>query len=1303
MNVPGASCLTLLLLTSAALPAQQATPAFRAETNLVLVPVVVRNAKGEAVANLTKADFHLFDNGKEQAIASFSVEETSGQVAPDRSQPDANPAPQNSAAEAASPASPAPMIVPEHYVALLFDDQHVKNCDPDPPPGYIGCIGDLWHSRDAAKKMIKTLKPTDRVGVFTSSGQVMLDFTSDRAKIDEALMKLREGKPVLPTVANSGLREREVENQTEEAINFCGGIVKRMSHLPGQRTLVFISPGLKLHGDDWSSVGSAMYLIDNSIRARVVINSLDARGLTYERAGAFWEFQQRVTDGTGGTFIRDTNDLNSSIERLAATPKYIYVLGFSPQDIKQDGSFHRLTVKLREGHNLEIQARAGYAAPDAKELARKASQPKATPAAAPAQVSEADTQQVAKALGIATPAAITPTFKAETNLVLVPVVVRDSKGDVVGGLGKSDFQLLRDGQPQPIATFALEETSNRTVEDRSVGEGPKAPAVIPEHFAALMFDDAHFDFGRYEDIVYSRNAVLKYLDTLQSSDRVALFTSSGLFDVDFTTDHAKIQEALLKIAPGPSLFYGMPPDEVARLIVGKCDKIVSRMALLPGTRTLVFISAGLPVHGNTWSAVPDTMRLIDRAIRSRVVIGAMDVRGLSEMAATTRAWEFQMDVSEGTGGKFIRDTNDLDGAVRQLAATPKYIYVLGFSPDTAKGKPGFHKLEVKLPGRKLDVQARNGYSDGDAPPPPAPVTTAKVETPRVSEAETKELTQALGIRAAASAKNDEMVTTEQPATFKVQTNLVEVPVIVRDRAGHAIGNLKQEDFHITDKGKRQEITKFAIVKSAAQPAPVPDTKAEAATPGASTPAAALNSPSVPTRFVAFVFDDVHLQFADLPQVRNAVVKYLNTSLAPQDRVALVTTSGKNSVDFTAKPDEVNAALLKVVPNPFAASPMRTCMYVSYFQAVQIDQQVGLHPSMDDLPRSLPLRVAYFDASQCLHDGDSRSIFNLTLDEIRHADENGQRESQAALAGLKELVRRMAVLPGQRAIILVSPGFFVSPELQTQNNELEALAIRSKVLINTIDARGVWTDPGFDASRRGAAPPPDLATFRVTDANVAADELIALAEDTGGTVHMNNDFLEGVRKAAAAPEYLYILGFVPQDLKLDGSFHTLKVTASSGEKLTLQARRGYWAPKHSEDEAAVSKQQIEDAVFSRDEIHSLPVDMHTQLSKSGEQSKLTVLTSVDLKLVHLRKADDRNRNDLTIVAALFDTNGNFVVGTQKLLELRLRDETVARLEQKPPIVINTDFDVKPGGYLVRLVVRDAEGQQVTAENAAVRVQ
>jgi hypothetical protein len=126
------------------------------------------------------------------------------------------------------------------------------------------------------------------------------------------------------------------------------------------------------------------------------------------------------------------------------------------------------------------------------------------------------------------------------------------------------------------------------------------------------------------------------------------------------------------------------------------------------------------------------------------------------------------------------------------------------------------------------------------------------------------------------------------------------------------------------------------------------------------------------------------------------------------------------------------------------------------------------------------------------------------------------------------------------------------------------------------------------------------------------------------------------------------------------------------------------------------------VFSRDEVHNLPVEMHTQVTKTGDARKLKVLTGVDLKLIHLRKADDRNRNDLTIVAAVFDANGNFIAGQQKVLQLRLRDETVRGLEQRPPVTIDTNFDMPPGAYLVRLVVRDAEGQELTAENAGVQI-
>src|SRR5271157_2556979 len=130
------------------------------------------------------------------------------------------------------------------------------------------------------------------------------------------------------------------------------------------------------------------------------------------------------------------------------------------------------------------------------------------PAAVPAQPTATGAQAAPRA-GREGPV----TFKTETNLVLVPVVVRDAKGNAVGGLGKEDFQLLQDGRSQAITSFALEETSGRTVKDRSVGGGPNA---------APMFDDAHFDLYKHrEDIVYSRNAALKYLDTMQPADRVS--------------------------------------------------------------------------------------------------------------------------------------------------------------------------------------------------------------------------------------------------------------------------------------------------------------------------------------------------------------------------------------------------------------------------------------------------------------------------------------------------------------------------------------------------------------------------------------------------------------------------------------------------------------------------------------------------------------------------------------------------------------------------------------------------------------
>jgi hypothetical protein len=97
----------------------------------------------------------------------------------------------------------------------------------------------------------------------------------------------------------------------------------------------------------------------------------------------------------------------------------------------------------------------------------------------------------------------------------------------------------------------------------------------------------------------------------------------------------------------------------------------------------------------------------------------------------------------------------------------------------------------------------------------------------------------------------------------------------------------------------------------------------------------------------------------------------------------------------------------------------------------------------------------------------------------------------------------------------------------------------------------------------------------------------------------------------------------------------------------------------------------------------------------------VLVRLNLRQFRYRKADGRNNNVVTMVVGIFDRNGHYLQGVKKVLELRLKDETLAnRLGQGA--TIRSSFDVPPGAYLVRLVVRDAEGQLMSATNGAVEI-
>jgi VWFA-related protein len=564
-------------------------------------------------------------------------------------------------------------------------------------------------------------------------------------------------------------------------------------------------------------------------------------------------------------------------------------------------------------------------------------------------------------------------------------------------------------------------------------------------------------------------------------------------------------------------------------------------------------------------------------------------------------------------------------------------------------------------------------------------------------AKTEASSQATPEANAKATKTEEISTRDNPATFKVRVNLVLVRVVVRDQLGKVITNLKKADFQVFDNRKPQVISSFSVETPETH---VPSTSKPAGDPERAPDAAVQASiAALPQRFVGLVFDDTNMLMQDTTAVRVAATRLFG-ALAPSDRVAMYSTSGQLTRDFTDDRDVLKEALLGIVPRPLTgAGGFHDCPEVNFYQADLIINKQD--PQATD--------VATEDAVQCAFEGDERMRGQAQIMAQASAERalrSGEAQTDYTFRHLEDALRRLAAMPGQRIMVLVSPGFIVTTMMQ-DSTDLVDRANRSGIVVNTIDARGLYTsdllgdiaDPPRDSFRTAGY----KSSYRIA-AQVAQDDILGqLADGTGGTFfHNRNDIDEGMREAVAAPGLSYLLGFSPQNLKIDGKYHTLKVTLTSKNKFSIQARHGYFAPRTIPDPAEAAKEEIQEALFSQDEIRDLPVELQTQFFKKDQaEARLAVLTHVDIKGIRFRKADGRNHDNLTIATAIFDENGNFVTGGEKIIEMRLLDKTFDRLSRSG-FTLKSSFDIKPGTYLVRMVVRDSEGAQMAARNGAVSI-
>ena len=582
-------------------------------------------------------------------------------------------------------------------------------------------------------------------------------------------------------------------------------------------------------------------------------------------------------------------------------------------------------------------------------------------------------------------------------------------------------------------------------------------------------------------------------------------------------------------------------------------------------------------------------------------------------------------------------------------------------------------------------------------PAPAPAAPPSATQAPSTQQESAKQDAAKSPNAQQPSDNSELVTQDSAATFKVHVNLVLVRVVVRDNLGRVVTNLRKEDFQLFDNRKPQAITSFSTEtpeSQALKPSPSKDEETGESPTSIEVESAAKK---LPQRFVGVMFDDVHMSMEDTVVVRAAANKLFG-SLAPSDRVAMFSASGQFHLAFTADHDQLAKSLYSLVPRPTTgAGGFHECPEVTYYQADLIQNKSDTQA----------LAIAAEDAVQCAFNGDETKIAQATQmaqSAAMRVLNLGDGETEYAYRHIEEAIKQLSAMPGQRVMVFVSPGF-IPTTLWSETSDLIDRASHAGIVINTIDARGLYTPDLLgdiaDPPRGSALTAGISASYRLA-AQQAQDEVLQqLANGTGGTFfHNRNDLDEGLRQAVAAPSLSYVLGFSPQTIKYDGRFHSIKVSLTNKQKYAIQARNGYYAPKKIPDPVEAAKQEIREAIFSQDELHDVPVDLQTQFfKKDAFSARLSVLTHFDVKSIHFRKEAGRNADVLTIATAIFDDNGNFVAGGEKTVQMKLLDTTYNRLSRSG-LTLKSSYDVKPGTYMVRLVVRDGEGAQMAARNGAV---
>jgi VWFA-related protein len=524
---------------------------------------------------------------------------------------------------------------------------------------------------------------------------------------------------------------------------------------------------------------------------------------------------------------------------------------------------------------------------------------------------------------------------------------------------------------------------------------------------------------------------------------------------------------------------------------------------------------------------------------------------------------------------------------------------------------------------------------------------------------------------------------EPTPTFTAGTELVTVDAVVVDKQGKPVTGMSQADFQLFEDGKPQKIVSFEAVMLPEQPLTGP-------APEKPRVSSNLEPENRLGRTFMLVFDDIHMSPGQAERAKAAIAEFLRTGVREGDRVSLVSTSGSAwwSTRMTAGRQEILEMIKRLdgrlIPD---RSPDRVTEYEAMRIHVYRDPQVAATVS-----RRLQ-QMNTSQSQQYIRPEDDPLVRNRSTEVYWQS----VARNRITLQILERVLQSLAATKGRKSLILASEGFIYDPNLDEFKKVVQA-SRRSNVAIFFLDTKGLGgLPPWMGAENRAGISEQDVGPS-FNEAFEASAGAESIAADSGGfTVKNTNDFARGMQRIADETRVYYLLGYQPANTAADGRFRKIEVK-STRKGVKVRARKGYFAPlpagtaPKKEDQRA--DPDIQAALDSPYELNKVPVRMTAWVFDETLLNRASTVVAAEVDVRNMAFRDEEGRSvdaaEFLMVVAHRETGEHFRYDQR--IEMKLSPETRKRLEASW-LPILRDFELAPGGYQAKIVVRDANSKAI----------